>query len=383
MVVWPQTLRVTLPETSEIVMAPPEYRQNPLLETRVIVAPERATRPGAERVRQLLAPREAGGLCPFCPGREMETPDAVLTVPGEARSGSDWRVRVIPNKYPALRASTCAGEVESRSSRDRSTGESTPSAPINPLQTAVVAGETVAAGFHEVVVETPEHNAQLRSFSQSQLIAVLTAFRDRMLDLEARGTIEHVLVFRNCGLLSGATIEHPHSQIMAATKIPPLVSRQCERFDHFQAERGDCLLCREVEHERRGGARVIATIGDCIAYCPYASRFPYEQWIMPVAHESRFSLTDDQQLESIAQLLSGCCRRLETVLAGADFNVILYSAPVAADMRSASVDEFSAFHWHFEILPRTAQLAGFELGAGVYLNPCPPEVAAARLRRGG
>ena len=335
----------------------PELRKDPVVGRWVIISTERARRPSdfaAARNGAGGAPTSGGAPagCDFCPGRESRTPDEVLAVreAGAAANGPGWSLRVVPNKFPALRIE---GELENSGEGlyDRMSG----------------------VGAHEVIIESPDHDATLARLAPERVADVLRAYRDRMRDLRKDPRFEYVIVFKNHGEAAGASLAHPHSQLIATPIVPNMVEEELQgALRHFRLKKR-CIWCDIVHQERRGGGRVVLDRQGFVALAPFAPRFPFETWILPGDHRSSYEEIDEPDVEALGGVLGEVLARMDRVLDSPPFNLVLHSAPLRAD----SLDHF---HWHLEIMPKLTRVAGFESGTGFFINPTPPEVAAGFLR---
>ncbi len=286
--------------------------------------------------------------CPFCAGHESKTPLPVLVLP---ENGTPWQVRVVPNKYPAL-----------------SPGESVAwPAEIDPGE------ELPGLGRHEVIVDSPRHVERVTDLSADALRQVLTAMAHRIAAHYEDPAVEYVQVFKNVGPTSGATIAHTHSQIVALPLVPPRVAARVARCELQFQQRQTCAVCQEIAAEIRAIERIVAQGKDFLSYCPHASRTPCELWIMPREHAARFEVADDGLLGSLAATLLDACHRVDAVLARPDYNLVLQTSP-------RRIANEATYHWHWELIPRVAQLAGFEWGGGCHINTLSPERAAEALR---
>jgi UDPglucose--hexose-1-phosphate uridylyltransferase len=327
-----------------------QYRQDPATGDWVIMAPERASRPGdGPRVESSSAEAPARDPdCPFCPGNENQTPPETLRIPGPA----GWRVRVVPNKYGAVSAPT--------------------GAPGMTQQGLLVSRDGV--GFHEVIVETPDHYRQLADLESGEVAHVLRAYRSRYNALVNLEGIDLVVLFRNQGRGGGASLAHPHSQLMATAVLPPYVRQRLQRAgDHLQVG-GGCLYCSLLDAEVANGQRLVLQSAHCVVLEPFAARSPYETWILPRRHAASFGDSEDPELEDLAGVLRDTLRAISRELEGPDLNYVVHSAPNARD-------HARSYHWHLQIVPRVTTPAGFELGTGISINTVAPEEAARRLRR--
>lgn len=335
-----------------------EYRYNRWMDEWVIVAPQRGARPhemGAPPGRRAAAPYVPS--CPFCPGNEAETPPALVTVPADARSGG-WQIRIFPNKYPALALDAAR--------------------PASPVAAAEVSGAPFraepGAGAHEVLVETPRHDGVPASWTDAQAAGIVSACRDRYRTLAARPEIRYVLVFRNHGERAGTSLEHPHSQIIATSVLPETVRRRREIAREYRRRTGTCLLCRLAEEEIEARVRVVSRDRDFAVFHPFAAARPAETWIVPLAHAPSFDALDDATLPRFAVVLRDVLRRLQIAFDDPDFNYVIHSDSPGDDAAAADL------HWFVRVVPQLSRTAGFELGAGVYINTEPPEETAERMR---
>ena len=330
----------------------PELRRDPITGEWVIIASERAKRPGDFALHPPEREAEDGPSCPFCPGNEAMTPPEIMAFrhPGSQRNGPGWWVRVIPNKYPAL---GIEGELNK-------TGFG-----IYDWMNGV--------GAHEVILETPEHDKQLAFLDVRQIEDVLWAYRARYLDLKKDPRLKHVLIFRNQGRVAGASLSHPHSQLVATPVVPGGVSAEMEGARRYQEYRDRCVYCDIIRQEISEGERLISESEHFIAFCPYASRFPFETWLLPKRHTASFAAIAAEEQTAFAAILGETLRRLHHCLDDPPYNYNIHTAPCASDSEEG-------FHWHLQIFPRLTIAAGFEMGTSIYINVTPPEMAGRYLR---
>lgn len=346
-----------------------EYRYDVLQKRWVIIASERGKRPSDFHVDH---DPDDTGFCPFCPGHEDRTPREILSVRSKRIAGTDddqkkvdqedpWKIRVVPNKFPALRI------------------EGDPDRTADGFYDRMV-----GVGAHEVVIETPEHDSSLADRDVDEIFELFRVYRDRVSDLSNDQRLKYVLVFKNHGMAAGASLRHPHSQIMATTVTPRIVAtelRSC-REHHDLKER--CLICDIIKKEVTDRDRMIAVDDRFVAFCPYASRFPFEAFIAPRHHQHDYTLSSDDDLRSLATIMKDLLRRLKDALNDPPYNFVIHTAPnprvVPRRTHYWDTLEFD-FHWHIELLPRLTRVAGFEWGTGFYINPTPPEDAASFLRQ--
>ncbi len=294
-----------------------------------------------------------GGPCAFCDGNETQTPPEVLAYRdhGSAPNEPGWRVRAVPNKFPALRIEGTPGR--------RGVGQ-------YDMMNGI--------GAHEVIIETPDHDRGLADQDPHQIEEVLWAYRDRVLDLARDERFRYVLIFKNHGAEAGASLEHPHSQLIALPIIPLSVQQELRGANDYYQLKERCIFCDIVSQEAQDRSRVLLENDNFIVICPFAARFPFELLLAPKAHSSHFEFATATEYRALSQSLKSTLGALKTALNDPPFNYIIHSAP----LREA---ESKHFHWHLEITPALTRVAGFEVGTGFYINPVPPEDAATHLRK--
>ncbi len=306
-------------------------RRDHLHDTWTIAAPGRGDRPRDIRLQSVPVDEMT---CPFCPGNETETPPEILVTgrpEGAAPDQPPWRVRVVPNRYPAV---------------------------------------TGASGRHEVVIVSPDHRRELADLTPPEATELLAAVRDRYRQLEQDPDLAATLFFLNSGAGAGASLTHPHGQILATPITPALLRTELGAFERWRTEHGRCLLCDAVA-VADDDQRLVVSGDHAVAVTPHASRFSWETMILPRRHQARITDAHDHELAAVAVVLVDACRALRAAAADPAYNLVLHSAPPAGE----------DFHWHLELLPRLAPLAGFETGTGFHINPVLPEAAARDLRR--
>jgi UDPglucose--hexose-1-phosphate uridylyltransferase len=328
----------------------PEVRQDPVSQRWTIIAPERGSRPGAV-VRAIPPALVERDDCPFCAGRETMTPPEVYArrPPGSQPNRPDWRVRAIPNRFPAVRPDVVPGHDE-------------------------IDGFTHVAGsgWHELILESPEHVVSLTDVSAEQAAEAGLAYRDRFRFVRHDGRSAVALLFKNVGAAAGASVEHTHAQLIALPLVPTFLAEELRSTAAYRTRQGSCLFCDLIERETAGG-RLVDQTERFAAFVPYAARVPYEVWVVPLRHAAHFDSCDDDESLALGQFLRSVLMRIERVAHRPAYNLVWHTAPfdTASD---------GAYHWHIEMVPRTTTQAGFEWGTGFAINPLPPEEAADRLR---
>jgi UDPglucose--hexose-1-phosphate uridylyltransferase len=331
----------------------PELRRDPVVGRWVIIAAERAKRPQdfihTEKSRRTPEGKEK---CPFCPGREDRTPPEIMAYRphGGAANSPGWTVRVVPNKYPALQIE---GDLDARAEGiyDRMNG----------------------IGAHEVIIETPDHDATLATMAPEQLEAMLRAFVDRITDLEKDKRFKYIQIFKNEGEAAGASLEHPHCQLIATPVVPKRITEELDgALAHFEYKER-CVFCDILRQESCDGARLVFADDLLASFVPFAPRFPFEIEIIPKRHASSFKFVDAEEIKHLAAHIKLIMGKMDGLLHEPPYNLVLHTAP-------NGLGELEHYHWHVEIIPKLAQVAGFEWGTGFYINPTVPEQVAEHLR---
>jgi UDPglucose--hexose-1-phosphate uridylyltransferase len=326
----------------------PEFRQNFVTKEWVIIASERAKRPDQMSAGRQPRPRPPAFRedCPFCPGHEAQTPEAVLV----SDQGGHWAVRVVPNKFAAL-------QPDAQPTREED----------GPFLRAG------GFGIAEVVIESPHHDRSLEMMPVDRVELVLRAFRSRHLAIASDPRISLVSIFRNYGPLAGTSLEHPHSQIIATPIVPPHVRDPWRHAQlHFDT-RGRCGYCEMVEAELGARTRVILETSHFVSFAPYAAKTPFETRIYPKRHLASLSRASDAEIADLADVLRSTLQRLRMGLQGPDYNFVIRSA-------ASGEEDARHLHWYIVIIPKITTPAGFEIGSGIYINTVPPESAAEFLR---
>jgi UDPglucose--hexose-1-phosphate uridylyltransferase len=318
----------------------------------VIVATDRAHRPQDFTREQVTI--KGGRFCPFCPTNETKTPPELLAYrPNGGANEPGWTLRVVPNKFPALRVE---GDFDRQGEGlyDRMNG----------------------IGAHEVVIETPDHRLTLATMTDRAVEEVFWAFRDRFADLKRDQRMRYILAFKNHGEGAGASLEHSHSQLIALPVVPRRVVEEIEGAKKYFEQRDRCIFCDMIRQEVQTASRVIVETEQFVAFCPYAARFPFEVWIIPRRHFSHFEDTDAAAFHNLGWIVPVVLRQIEKVLERPAYNFMIHTAPLQEPAQPS-------YHWHIELIPKLTKVAGFEWGTGFYINPTPPEEAARFLREAG
>ncbi|OPX22503.1 MAG: hypothetical protein B1H03_04255 [Planctomycetales bacterium 4484_113] len=338
-----------------------ELRKDPIISRWVIISSERGRRPKEnQREDEDATVVESTEDCPFEMGRESSTPPEVYAIRerGTAPDTPGWQVRVTPNKYPAL------------------SPEGEPTLHEHGLFVSIN-----GVGIHEMVIETPDHSRQLDAQPVERIALILGVYQQRIRTLRQDPRVAHVLVFRNQGTGAGASLHHPHSQIVATPIIPNRIEQELGGSLTYWQRTGHCIYCDLTEQVRRESEFVVHQRDGVLAFCPYASIFPYEVWIVPEEHAADFADADDRLLVVVARVLKTVLLKQREALGEFSYNLVLHTVPAPQAVEREFPSASTHYHWHIELYPRLTKPAGCEWGAGVFINPVPPEEAARHLRK--
>jgi UDPglucose--hexose-1-phosphate uridylyltransferase len=349
----------------------PEMRFDALSGNFTIVATERSKRPSDFKLGAAneAALPERDERCPFCPGNEKETPPEIwANREAGMKDTQGWTVRVVPNKFPAL-----AHRPEGAEEDERWRISPFPDSPEASLY-----WETPGLGSHEVVVESPSHNGTLGSYGREHMKSILDALKLRCLDLYDRKETAYVQVFKNSGKKAGASLAHPHFQIMALPVMPSLVSQEGQRNREYESRTRRCLVCDVVEREIEKDVRVVLKTEHFSVISPFASRYSYETMIVPSVHASSFTDLSDKLLLDLAGVMVRLFGAYESMFTDLPYNMVFHSLPPSVrDSRGWP------YHAHIHVYPRLNTEAGLELGSGTFINPTPPELATKEFAAAG
>jgi len=331
----------------------PELRKNVVTREWVIIAKGRGKRPSdfarSQGEEEALPAHDES--CPFCPGNEGNTPPEVYALrDGGMPNGPGWKVRVVPNKFAALRPDG--------SDRLRQTG---------------LHSSRDGYGAHEVIIESPLHNKDLWEMEVGEVESVVEAYRQRYLAFESGESLHHVLLFRNHGLQAGTSLAHPHSQLIAAPVMAHQLQVELAGAAAYWEYLDKCVYCALIEDETKAGERVVMETKHFLVVTAYAARYPFEMWILPKRHSIRFAAMSEDEGADLARVLKEMLGRLAGTLNRPSYNFAIHTAPAAEH-------NVRAYHWHMEIFPRITTPGGFELGSDIYINVVAPEDAARYLR---
>lgn len=318
-----------------------ELRYNPLNRRWVTIASERGSRPGDFASKRLPVEDDPGRPCPFCPGNEGET-DSPLETYG---AHGHWLVRVVPNLYPAFLGEG-AMKIEDHGPLYRS-------GPAN--------------GIHEVLVLSPDHNASWADLDDKQCGLIMAAVRDRIEDHARMRGVEYTQTIVNHGREAGASIEHPHGQLLGIPFVPGELTEELAGYAEYTS---GPLLESIIEDEEKAAERVVSADDRIVVVCPYWSGSPYEMLVIPRVKTPHIDDAAPADLAAAGRAVRDSLVRMRRVLGEVAYNIVFHSAPHHRDV---------AFHWHIHIVPQVTTAAGFEQGTGVKINVVPPERAARQL----
>ncbi|HET7718701.1 MAG TPA: DUF4921 family protein [Acidimicrobiales bacterium] len=319
-----------------------QLRLNPLTGRWVTVAVDRSTRPADFAARTASVESGPSRPCPFCPGNEEATPPASESY----GPNGDWLVRVVPNLYPAF------------SGEDALTVEH-----LGPVFT-----QARASGAHEVFVLSPRHDGSWADLDDAHAGLVMAALRDRLEEHSRHPNIRYTQAIVNHGREAGASLSHPHGQLLGMPFVPGELAEELAGFTRFGEA---CLLCTTIEAEVSAGRRMVHADDRVVVVAPFWSGAPFEMLVLPVDHQPQLTHADPRDLAAAGRALRDVLVRLRRAVGDAAYNVVFHTAP--------HHQRDSGYHWHIHVTPRITSVAGFEQGTGVLINIVAPELAAQAL----
>ncbi len=336
-----------------------ELRKDPILNRWVIIAAERGRRPQDFASATELAKSSS---CPFCGGNEHMTPPEIAAIGPEGRQPNTpgWDVRVVANKFPAL---AIDGNLERKGVGlfDRMAG----------------------IGAHEVIIETPDHNADFAALPQEHLVKIINAEIQRVNDLRNDKRFRHIVVFRNYGAAAGASLSHPHSQLIALPIVPQLVHDKLVAANAHYLRKERCIFCDLIEQELAMPDRIVMQNEHFVVLSVFAARFPFEVNIYPLRHQHDFVNMSESEKRALADVFAKVLAAYRDMLGDPAYNMMFQTSP-SKTPRPGRPEYWGTieydYHWHIELMPRLTKVAGFEWGTGFYINPVSPESAAEFLR---
>ncbi|MCU1502312.1 MAG: putative galactose-phosphate uridylyltransferase [Ilumatobacteraceae bacterium] len=319
-----------------------QLRLNPLTGRWVTIVSERAGRPTDFRPRTAEVESDPARPCPFCPGNEEATLPALETVD----EGGSWKIRVIPNLYPAFDGDE----------------------PFAVHHLGPVHVEAEASGIHEVLVISPFHDLRGHPLTDSDAAEMMHVIKRRLEEHALTPNVRYTQAIINHGREAGASIAHPHGQLLGLPFVPGEILDEQRAFSRFE---GGCILCATVETELVDGKRVLFANDDVVCVCPYWSGTPYELLIIPRRHELHLTDASNESLTSFGLAIRDSLDMMRELHGDVSYNMVFHTAPH---------HYHGAYHWHLHLFPKLVTTAGFERGTGVMINIMPPEIAAEQLR---
>jgi UDPglucose--hexose-1-phosphate uridylyltransferase len=324
-----------------------ELRQDLVTGDWVVIATGRAKRPEDFAVqKRAVVEEDPDKPCFFCYPEETGQEKDILIY---KKADGDWSLRVFPNKYPAFSRSRAPKHFEE--------------GPYFGMD---------GTGYHELII-TRDHHKQIAMLDPIEVAEIIDAYQDRYIDLMSKKSVNYIEIFHNHGKEAGASIAHPHSQLMAIPVISPYVKGELDGAESYWKTNKDCVYCAMVEWEANHEKRVIFENNNFIAFCPYSSRAAFEVWVMPKKHKPYFERILDKEKIELAEALQISIEKIYKALGDPAYNFYLHTSPCDGK-------DYPHYHWHIEILPRTGIWAGFELSTGIEISTIQPEAAAEYLK---
>jgi UDPglucose--hexose-1-phosphate uridylyltransferase len=327
----------------------PELRKDPVLDRWVIIAADRGNRP-LDFIEE--KEKDNNNFSPFAAGNESMTPPEIYAIrPNDSAPNSPgWTLRIIPNKYPALKVE---GELNKR-------GEG-----IFDMMNGI--------GAHEVIIETPDPEKKLEDLDNTAVKDIFQVFKERILDLKKDIRLKYAIVFKNKGFAAGASLKHAHSQLIATPIIPKNVIEELSGSESYYELKERCIFCDIIRQEIKDNIRVVYEEELFVVIEPFAPRFPFETWVLPKKHFSHYETIDNDHLFHLAITMKTVLKKINSALQEPAYNFLIHTAPLQEKA-------LNHYHWHLELIPRITNVAGFEWGSGFYINSTSPEDAARYLK---
>ena len=324
-----------------------ELRQDIVTGDWVVIATSRAKRPeDFAKHEKKEVKEESVKDCLFCdPVASGQEKDVLIY----NDTKGDWSLRVFPNKFPAF----------AREDYPKHFDEG----PYFGMD---------GIGYHEIVV-TRDHERQIANMEPTEVAEILDAYQDRYVDLMNKKSVNYIEIFHNHGKEAGASIAHPHSQLMAIPVISPYVKLELDGAEDYHRHNEECVYCKIIEWEIESKKRVVFENENFIAFCPFASRAAFETWVIPKKHKPYFERISAQEKLEVAEALQKAVGKIYKALNNPAYNFYIHTSPCDGK-------DYPHYHWHIEILPRTSVWAGFELSTGIEISTIEPEIAAEYLR---
>lgn len=334
-----------------------ELRKDPILGRWVIVAKTPLT-----SLSNYIVEREKPDdllTCSFCGGKEADTLPEIMAIreTGSKPNRPGWFTRVIPHFNPLL-------QIEGELNR----------------QGVGMYDKMDGIGANEIIIESPEHSITLADMDIQQVTRVLLTYKERILDLENDVRLRYILISKSYGRAAGALYSHPYSYLIATPIIPKRIKEELEGAKLYYNLKERCIFCDIMREEERMNTRVILENRSCVAFCPFASVFPFEMWIIPRRHSCAFQESEKRELEDLGITILTLLSKMKKLFEDPPYNLILHTAPNRMPRRDHWRTLNEDFHWHIEIIPRLGGVAGFEWSSGFYILNTSPEEGAKYLK---
>ncbi len=333
----------------------PEFRKDILLDEWVILAKERAKRPEVFGKDGVTVQKHSDAVCPFDAGNEKMTPPEILRmdIHGMLIGPSDpnWQIRVVPNKFPALK--------------------------IVELPSSTLYGPyTVMDGYgmHEVVIHERDHVLHLSDLDANKIRLVLDVYAKRLRQIKKNEKMESAIIMLNQGKEAGASLEHTHSQLFALPFYSPILEKELRGTKKYYKDHGICAMCKILDFESKENKRIVFENDHFVMLAPFASRNPFETWIVPKRHDANFEYISSLETASFAQALKLLVDFFYSGLSDAPFNYYIHTGPLQKEIKCH-------YHWHFELIPKLSIKAGFEIATGIDIGITSPEDTASFIRK--
>ena len=302
--------------------------------------------------------KKSSGVCPFCPGNEYLTPPENYAVRTKGQANEPgWEIRVTPNRATDM----SVVDLQKR-----------PQGSVYDLQNA--------SGLHETIIESPSHISRFSQLEIPAIISLLNTFQKRCWEHRKNHQVKSLLIFRNQGKGCAGTYEHAHSQMISVPFVFKAIENELNGAKKFFEQKNRCIFCDMYREENTIQDRLVFQKGDYIAWTPFASRFPFEVWILGQPHQSQFTQAEPKTFEDLAHVLKTVLTKIETTLGDTPISFVLHSAPLRFETEEEIALSDQAYHWHIEILPHAFPAGGFEWGGDFFLSPPTPEACAKILR---
>lgn len=325
----------------------PEFRKDIILDEWVIIASERAKRPEMFKEEKIKIENPSGMVCPFDKGNENMTPPEILRLDINGNviesSNPDWQIRVVPNKFPALK-------------------------PLAAPGTKLYGIYSIMDGFglHEVIINSSQHISHLSNLSKSQIRLIVDVYARRLREIKKDPRIESIIIMLNQGKDAGASLEHTHSQIFALPINSPVLEKELRGTLRYYRRHKRCAVCEILVFEAKENKRVVFENSHFVIIHPFASRNPFETWIIPKKHYPNFENIEEEEIQSFAECLKILVDFFYSELSNPSFNYYIHTGPL-----HTKTDHH--YHWHFELIPKLSIKAGFEIATGIDICITTPE----------